>query len=203
MSVHAAAASRALTSTPGSPEDGVRWIVVEGAEGDWAGHNGELACWKDGVGVSASPQEGLSSLRARRGSVDDPESVQSADSAGNFVFASWDGTNRQESACFGGMVDGAVTAGKVPGRVVFATDTSTASRAERLRINSTGDLQMGGANSAINASRHSVLRAYTVASLPSASPAGQLIFVSDGADSKHFAVSDGAGWRWPDGEVVA
>jgi hypothetical protein len=67
---------------------------------------------------------------------------------------------------------------------------------------STG-LQMFGANTVINASRHPVLRSYTVSTLPTASPAGQLIYVSDGTTNKRFAVSDAANWRWPDGAVVS
>lgn len=68
---------------------------------------------------------------------------------------------------------------------------------------STGDLQMGGANTVISADRHPVLRSYTVSTLPSAEVEGQLIYVSDGASNKHLAVSDGTNWRWPDGSVVS
>lgn len=46
------------------------------------------------------------------------------------------------------------------------------------------------------------LRSYTVATLPSAATAGQLIYVSDGASNKRLAVSDGTNWRWPDGLIV-
>ena len=47
------------------------------------------------------------------------------------------------------------------------------------------------------------LRASTVGSLPSASPAGQILYVSDGASNKRLAISDGADWRWPDGALVS
>ena len=62
---------------------------------------------------------------------------------------------------------------------------------------------MGGANTVINASRHPVLRAYTVATLPAASPAGQLIYVSNGSSNRRLAVSDGSAWRFLDGDVVS
>lgn len=47
------------------------------------------------------------------------------------------------------------------------------------------------------------LRSYTVATLPSASPAMQTAYVSNGAGNRRFAVSDGTNWRWPDGAVVS
>jgi hypothetical protein len=47
-----------------------------------------------------------------------------------------------------------------------------------------------------------VLPSYTVATLPTASARG-LVYVSDGAGGKRLAVSDGTGWRWPDGSTVS
>lgn len=47
------------------------------------------------------------------------------------------------------------------------------------------------------------LPSFTVASLPSASPPGQMIYVSDGTSNKRLAVSDGTNWRFPDGNVVS
>ena len=74
---------------------------------------------------------------------------------------------------------------------------------EHTRFAHDGALQMGGANTVITASRHPLLRSYTVAGLPSPSPAAQLIYVSDGASNKRLAVSDGSNWRWPDGGIVS
>ena len=85
----------------------------------------------------------------------------------------------------------------------FTTGNGTTPNTERLRIADSGDLQMGGANTVINASRHPVLRAYTVATLPAASPAGQLIYVSNGSSNRRLAVSDGSAWRFLDGDVVS
>ena|SRR3990167_849994 len=58
-------------------------------------------------------------------------------------------------------------------------------------------------NVLITASRHFQLRSYTVATLPSAATAGQMIYVSDGTTNKRLAVSDGTNWRWPDGAIVS
>lgn len=48
-----------------------------------------------------------------------------------------------------------------------------------------------------------ILTSYTVGTLPSAAVAGKLIYVSDGTANKRLAVSDGANWRFPDGNVVS
>jgi hypothetical protein len=47
------------------------------------------------------------------------------------------------------------------------------------------------------------IRSYTVATLPSAASAAQLIYVSDGTSNKRLAVSDGTNWRFPDGNIVS
>ncbi len=52
-------------------------------------------------------------------------------------------------------------------------------------------------------SRAPALRSYTVTTLPSASPAMQTAYVSNGASNKRLAISDGSVWRWPDGAVVS
>ena len=67
-----------------------------------------------------------------------------------------------------------------------------------------GSIKMGVAGAVvISASRHHQLRSYTVATLPSAASAGQMIYVSDGTSNKRMAVSDGTNWRFPDGNIVS
>jgi hypothetical protein len=69
-----------------------------------------------------------------------------------------------------------------------------------------GDFATGlslSSNVVIDQNRHFRLRSYTVATVPSASPAGMLIYVSDGTSNKRLAVSDGTNWRWPDGAIVS
>lgn len=67
---------------------------------------------------------------------------------------------------------------------------------------STG-LTMFNGNVIVDPNRHLVLRSYTVATLPSASPAAMMIYVSDGTTNKRLAISDGTNWRWPDGVIVS
>lgn len=69
-------------------------------------------------------------------------------------------------------------------------------------VSITGRLDAGGVT-VIDASGLHQHRSYTVATLPTASPAGRSIYVSDGTSNKRFAVSDGSAWRWPDGAVVS
>jgi hypothetical protein len=52
-------------------------------------------------------------------------------------------------------------------------------------------------------SHHLGLRSYTVSTLPVATTAARLIYVSNGTANKRLAVSDGTNWRWPDGNIVS
>ena len=130
--------------------------------------------------------------------------VQSGDDLGSLRWFGSDGADWQLGARIRAVVDGVAGAGDLPARLEFATTPDGASSpVERMRLNASGDLQMGGANTVIDASRHHRLRAYTVAALPSASPAAQLIYVSDGSSNRRLAVSDGTDWRFPDGSIVS
>lgn len=63
-------------------------------------------------------------------------------------------------------------------------------------VDGTGALIMGGgSNIVFTASRHPQLRSYTVSTLPSASPAGQMIYVSNETGGATPAFSDGTNWR--------
>jgi len=56
--VHLAVESASLSTPPGSPGAGDRWIVAGSATGDWAGEEGKLAAWIDGAWVIFDPQDG-------------------------------------------------------------------------------------------------------------------------------------------------
>ncbi|HVY20483.1 MAG TPA: DUF2793 domain-containing protein [Bauldia sp.] len=47
-----------LTTPPGSPAEGDRYIVAASATGDWADHDAEVATWVDGLWEFAMPGEG-------------------------------------------------------------------------------------------------------------------------------------------------
>lgn len=48
MLLHARAESASLAAPPGSAMEGQCWIVAAGGSGDWAGHDGDLACLTSG-----------------------------------------------------------------------------------------------------------------------------------------------------------
>jgi hypothetical protein len=41
--------SAALTTPPGSPIEGQRWILPAARTGAWTGHAGQIAAWQDGA----------------------------------------------------------------------------------------------------------------------------------------------------------
>jgi hypothetical protein len=49
---------RDLAAPPASPVEGDAYIVASGATGDWAGHEGEIAAFRNGGWVFHAPQEG-------------------------------------------------------------------------------------------------------------------------------------------------
>ena len=54
--VQLAVLDRDLTTPPGSPSEGQRWIVKTGATGAWAGHSNAVAAWQDGAWQFSTPQ---------------------------------------------------------------------------------------------------------------------------------------------------
>ena len=56
--VQLAVLDRDLTTPPGSPAEGQRWIVKAGATGAWASHVNAIAAWQDGVWQFATPRIG-------------------------------------------------------------------------------------------------------------------------------------------------
>jgi hypothetical protein len=65
-----------------------------------------------------------------------------------------------------------------------------------------GAFLMNG-STVVNSARHPQLRSYTVATLPSAATAGQMIYVSDLAGGAEPCFSDGASWRRGSDRTVA
>ena len=137
-----------------------------------------------------------------RGSIASPAAPNQNDNVGSFSWDIDDGTD--------------VAVGTLQVRAIATTPGNTARDARAILLLGTGSstteiarfdhatgFSMFGANPVIDQNRHLRLRSYTVATLPSASPAGQLVYVSDGTANKRLAVSDGTNWRFPDGNVVS
>ena len=56
--VQLAVLDRDLTSPPGSPDEGERWIVAAGPSGAWSGHADHIAAWQDGAWQFSIPKTG-------------------------------------------------------------------------------------------------------------------------------------------------
>lgn len=126
------------------------------------------------------------------------------------VVARWqarasDGVTSQPVGTMRFDSDGAPGAGDMPGRwVLLLTPDGGSVEVECLRASQNGAVShRANATIIVDASSHLGLRSYTVATLPSASTAARMIYVSDGTSNKRQAVSDGTNWRWPDGAVVS
>jgi hypothetical protein len=151
--------------------------------------------------------------RKARGTVASPAAVQVSDTLVGLRAYGWNNTGSEgfidasRGAAF--LIEAAenwttvATGTQIRFFVTPNGNGSLQNAAEHLRLANDGSLQMGGANTVITASRHPQLRIYTVAGLPSPSPAGQLVYVSNGAGNKRLGVSDGTNWRFPDGNVVS
>jgi hypothetical protein len=59
----------ALTAPPGSPAEGDRYIIADGATGAWAGHDGEVAAFIDGAWVMVEAKPGWLAFDAASESV--------------------------------------------------------------------------------------------------------------------------------------
>jgi len=46
-------------TAPTSPVDGENWVVASGATGDWAGHEGSVACRQSGDWLFVMPRDGM------------------------------------------------------------------------------------------------------------------------------------------------
>jgi hypothetical protein len=82
-------------------------------------------------------------LRRSRGTIASPTTVVSGDLTGQEIWSGYDGAAFQISALFRAVTDGAVAAGKVPGRLVYQTTDTNGARATRFTIKNDGDVRIG------------------------------------------------------------
>lgn len=142
--------------------------------------------------------------RGARGTEATPQSVASGDAVVDFIGLAHDGAGWRNVGLLRIQVDGAPSGGAVPGALVLMTANAAGGLTEVLRCRSDGGVgHNGNSVTIVDAGGLLSLRSYTVATLPTASPAGRLVYVANGAASKRLAVSDGTVWRWPDGSVVS
>jgi hypothetical protein len=152
------------------------------------------------AGASASPPI-LGAYKTRGASASAHTAVNTSDQLFAFVAGGSDGTAYRDGFRLVATVTGAPTATNVPTRADIITGDGT-STFTGIGQDQNGNLQVNQ-QTVVTQARHFQLRNYTVATLPSAATAAQLIYVSDGTSNKRLAVSDGTNWRWPDGAIVS
>jgi hypothetical protein len=133
-----------------------------------------------------------------RGTLTAPTAAASGDLTFTLLGAIYDGATTRGTASIEMRVDGAVSSGIAPQRIEFMTGAG-ASRAERMRVTSAGDVGIGLASPSSKLDVDGAIRvkSYVKTGMPSASAsgAGAMIYVSNDIGGAVVAFSDGANWR--------
>jgi hypothetical protein len=133
-----------------------------------------------------------------RGTLAAPAACLSGDYTFSLIGNAFDGSAAQSTAGIEFVVDGAVSAGVSPQRIVFGTGAA-ASRTERMRITSGGDVGIGvtAPSSRLDVDGAIKVKSYVKTALPSAatSGSGAMIYVSNEIGGAVIAFSDGTNWR--------
>jgi len=117
--------------------------------------------------------------KSRSATIGTQAALSSGDRVGNIYFAGSDGTNSLNTATVLGEVDGAVSTGITPGRLVFFTQSTAGSATERLRIDSAGNILVGSIAAATSSAKTVHMANATV---PTANPTGGgILYVESGA----------------------
>jgi hypothetical protein len=166
-----------------------------------------------GAGRLAVQAEGGSAISSERFSSDaSPPSLLTKKHRGTIAAPAAIVQNDQILSFGGQAYDGATL--RVPGEHVLVVTAATPSstdmecratlslapagsitRSEISRLEHTTGFSMFGANVVVDQNRHFRLRSYTIATLPSASPAGQMIYCSDLGGGGGQLNADGTNWR--------
>lgn len=133
-----------------------------------------------------------------RGTLAAPAAAAAGDSVFSLLGSVYDGAVTRATAGVEMAVDGAVSSGIAPQRIVFLTGAA-ATRAERARITSAGDVGVGvtAPSTKLHVDGPVRVKSYAKAALPSASTtgAGAILYVADEAGGPVIAFSDGTNWR--------
>lgn len=152
-----------------------------------------------GIVASAGPSDRMVFKGTKaRGTLDAPAAASSGDLTFTLLGAVYDGGATRGTASIEMRVDGAVSSGVAPQRIEFLTGAG-ASRTERLRITSGGDVGIGVAapTAKLDVDGPIRVKSYVKTATPSASAsgAGAVIFVSNETGGAVLAFSDGTVWR--------
>jgi hypothetical protein len=117
--------------------------------------------------------------KSRSATIGSESAVSTGDRLGNVYFSGSDGTNQILGVSVAAEVDGTVSTGVVPGRIIFFTSSSAGAATERMRIDSAGNLLVGMTTIATSSAKTIHLANATV---PTANPTGGgVLYVESGA----------------------
>ena len=155
-------------------------------------------------GYVDSPMNLAFRAQGARGTAAQPAPVTNGDVIADFIALGYDGTAWRNVGLLRVQVDGAPAGGTIPGALLMIAGDRSGGLREVLRCRGDGTVSHGNdSTTVIDTGGHLSLRSYTIATLPTASPAGRLAHVSNGSANRRLAVSDGDVWRWTDGSPVA
>jgi hypothetical protein len=163
-----------LTSPPGSPADGARYIPKATATGAWSGKEGYVAHYVDGAWEFYPPREGFIAYMR------DEDLAYFYNSSAWVTFDNALDADLKTIAQLTPSNDDVVQrkSGAWTNRTMAQLAADLASSFATLSV--AGPVKIGG---------------YTVAALPSASPAAQIVYVSNESGGAVLAFSDGTNWR--------
>lgn len=220
--------SRNLTEPPVTPDDGARYLIPVSAAGDFVGQTGKIAAFQDGVFQFFEAQTGWLCYITDEAIwlyFDGNIWTELINADANFdqigINTSADTTNRlslsSPASLFNNSGNGhqlKINKAAAPDNASLLFQTGFSGRAEfglsgddqfRIKISADGSSFTTAltANVArIDANLPLGLMPYNVANLPSPSPAGQMIYVSDAATGAIVAFSDNTGWRRSDTRAI-
>jgi hypothetical protein len=121
-------------------------------------------------------------VRRYNGSAAAPSAVNANDVLFNFNASPYDGAATAGGAAAMNFVAGEAFSSTAHGTYIIFNTTAngSATNAERVRFDGAGNVQMGGANTVLDANRLYNARSYTVAALPTPGVAGRVAFASNG-----------------------
>lgn len=136
-------------------------------------------------------------VQKARGTTASPSTVAQNDNIGSFNARGYGASAFQNAGQFNFSVITATPSNTdMQGRWgLFLSPAASVTLTEILRADHTSGFMMFGGNVVINQNRHFELRSYTLGTRPSASPARQMISVSDLGGGAGLMISDGTVWR--------
>lgn len=220
--------SQNLASPPVTPDDGARYLVPMSATDGFAGQTGKIAAFQDGEFQFFSPQIGWLCYIADEAAwhyFDGSDWTELNNADGSFnqvgINTSADTTNRLSLSSPASLFNNSGSGHQLKINKATASDnasilfqTGFSGRAEfglagddqfRIKISADGSsftTALTANNARIDANLPLGLTSYNAASLPTPSPSGQVIYVSDAATGAIIAFSDGSNWKRSDTSAI-